>query len=233
MPAGGFNPGGRTTGHLLGTHAAIEPSASPGERADDAVQILEWMELRLTRKVQARTALEALHRRLQQLLDFDAGLPRRLELLVQIRLIVFGREEQIAADALKLCVDVLLRADALDPGNRGSMAVARQPRAFDAVQANDLLVTVIDDIRQVRRCHAGLSAARRAVIDQDDRLLVAGQQVGSRDPRDTRADDTHIGSRVLTERGLAVRMSGLEPERCRFHRKNPSKRRTDTWHSRC
>ena len=146
---------------------------------------------------------------------------------------MLGGEKQIAADPREVGVDPLLRADALDARDCGPVAVAREPRTVDAMETDHLLIPVVDDVRQVRSGHAGLPTSGRAVIDQDDGLLLASEQVGSRDTCDAGADDTHIGSRVLTERRLPVRMSGFEPERRCFHTENRSKRRTDTWHSRC
>jgi hypothetical protein len=123
---------------------------------------------------------------------------------------VLGREEQIATDTLKVSMDAFLRADAFHASDRRAGAVAGQASAVHAVQTDHLAVAVVDDIREVRRCHSGLAAARCSIVDEDDGPLVPREQIGGRDASNACPDDTDIGRRILGQRRLAIGMGRLQ-----------------------
>ncbi len=79
-----------TAGHLHGSDAAVETPASAGEGLQHAIEILERMELGLSREVQARSTLESCDGRVRQFLDLGPGLARGVQLLIEIRLIALG-----------------------------------------------------------------------------------------------------------------------------------------------
>ncbi len=160
------------------------------------------MKLSLPREVEAGSAMKAFHRRRRKLLDVESRLARRVHFFVEEPVIVLGSEEQVAADAAEVGVDPFLRADALDARDRRPVAVARETRAVGTVQPDHLGVSIVDDVRQVRCRHSGLTAAGCAVVDQHDRPSLARQQVRRRHTGDPGADHADVRGRLTGERRL-------------------------------
>jgi len=63
---------------------------------------------------------------------------------------------------------VLVSANHLDAIDGACVAVVREPRSVGPVQVEHFLKGVVDDTRQMRRCHRGLSVADSSGIYDDD-----------------------------------------------------------------
>jgi hypothetical protein len=175
------------------------------------------MELRLPGKVQARAALEALHRRARELLHGETGAPGGVELFVEIALVFVGREKQVAAHAAEPGVDPFLFADAFDLVDRRAMALGGEARALVAVQPDHLGVAVVDHRREVGGRHAGLAVPGRAVVDQGDRSPFSAEEVGGRDAGDAGADDADVHIEVVVQGRPAAFVGGIQPDGVAFH----------------
>jgi hypothetical protein len=75
------------------------------------------------------------------------------------------RGEQVAVEPLEIARDRLGGGDRLDPVDGGGVALGGQACAFDAVDARDLRVEVVDRVRQVGCRPPALPAADRAVVE--------------------------------------------------------------------
>jgi hypothetical protein len=89
------------------------------------------------------------------------------------------------------------------------MAAGGQFGAALAVQPLELVVPVVECVREMRGRVMCLSRTDGAIVDHDDRLALEREHVRHRDTRDTRADDADIRVFILEQRRC------LEPFRCR------------------
>src|SRR5205085_1835070 len=100
--------------------------------------------------------------------------------------------EQVAVQPGEVAVDPLLAGDRLDAVDGGGVARGGQRRRLGAAGALQLGVAVVEGVGQVGGGPAGLAAGDRAVVQHDDRLARAGQQVGGTEAGDAGADDADV-----------------------------------------
>ena len=140
---------------------------------------------------------------------------RGLELLVQQIPRLPGRQEQVAVNAEEVAVDPFFVRDRLDQVDGRGVALGGKPGPVLAVDLLDLDVAVIDGVGQVGGRALSLSAGDGAVIQHDDALALAGEQVGRGQPGDPRADDADVRLHVLRQRLMPRDRGGLHPDRLR------------------
>src|SRR5688572_6970684 len=99
----------------------------------------------------------------------------RFEFLIQLRQIIARRHKQIAVETHEITCNGLVTNDPLDSVDCSGVTVRRELRAILAVPAFELVETIVEGVDEMRRRPAGLSTARRAIIDDDDVLTLFGQ----------------------------------------------------------
>jgi len=151
------------------------------------------------REPQARSARKASDSRLGNPEHARICDPRGLQLFVEGGFLVVPAEEEIAIDALEPAIDVFLVADRFDPVNGCRVACVREAGAIGAVQAQDLLERVVDDIGEVGGRDRRLPVADSTGVENRHRAPFAREQVSGRQARDTCADDADVGPDVLSE----------------------------------
>ena len=172
------------------------------------------MKLRLPRKAQRRAGVEGGQRGAIDPGDADQpGAMRGLQLLVELSDIVAGRHEQIAIDAGKVAVDRVVVDDALDLVDRGRVTFRREAGAVGAVQALEVVESIVERVDQVRRRPARLAARDQAIVNDDDPLSGLPEPVGRRQSGDPGADDADIGGDVAVEGRLRRHLGCRHPYR--------------------
>ncbi len=201
---------------LRGVSPRVDRPTPPGEGFRKAGEVLEGVELPLAREAEATPGIEGRERRTSHHLDvLQSGPMRGLELLVQQLPGLPGRQEQVAVDAEEVAVDPFVVRDRLDPVDGRGVALGGKPGPVLAVDLLDLDVAVIDGVGQVGGRALRLSAGDGAVIQHDDALALAGEQVGRGQPGDPRADDADVRLHILRQGLMPRDRGGLHPDRLR------------------
>ena len=137
---------------------------------------------------------------------------RGFEFVVQNFFRVAGRDEEVSVQALEVAFNLLFRDDRLDAVNRSRVALGGETRAALAVQTLQLEVAVVERVDEVRGRPARHAAADGPVIEYDNGLALAREQVRGCHPRYPCADDAHVGARVFRKRGLGRHHSRRHPD---------------------
>ena len=101
------------------------------------------------------------------------------------------------------------------------MALRGEPRAALAVQLLELVVAVVERVREMRRGAARLAAADRTVVDDHDAPAALREAVGGGEPGDPGADDADVGLEIALERrgssrsAVAIQTDFVQPESVR------------------
>ena len=101
--------------------------------------------------------------------------------------------------------------DALDAVDGGGVALGREPRAGGAVQPLDLGVAVVERVDQVCGGAAGLAAADRAAVEDDDAAPFAPRAWYATDRPAMPAPTTQTSTVASSDQRTST---GLDPERC-------------------
>ena len=192
---------------VVGVAVAENAAAHAQDRLREPGEILQRVELTLPREMQARAAIPAVRRALDEAHVFQAGAVRGVELALERLALVALSEEEIAVEPREVAVDVLAPHDFVDALDRRAVAVGGHPDRFRAVQLLQLVVAVIEHVGEVAGRHARHAGDERAVVEHGDRQAGLGEVVGGAEARYARADDADVGMDVFFKRP-AVRQEG-------------------------
>src|SRR5579862_8917232 len=169
--------------------AAINSAAIPHDGPCEGLDIRDGIALRLPSEPQG-TAVQrrTIHAR-------EPGAVTRRQFSVEHLTIA----EQITIDALELALDVFGAGDRLDLVDRRDVTLGREPRGVEAVQALERIVPVIQYRGDMRGRSSGLAAGYATVVDRDDCLTGACQEIRGRDAGHPQADDAHVGVGIVAE----------------------------------
>ena len=112
-----------------------------------------------------------------------------------------GEAHEKAVEPLEVAVDAFVADDALDGIDRGRVAFRGQARVLLAMDPDDLLPAAIDRVHEVRGGAKALAGGRLGLVEHDDAVAFAGQQIGSGEPRHAGADDAD-GRLEVAERSI-------------------------------
>ena len=143
---------------LLDVHAGVDLPARGQDGLGQAGEVAQRMELGLAREAQGGTRVEGAERSARDLLDFEAGAARRLELAVELVRRLSARDEQVAVHAREVAGDAALGDDRLDAVDGGGVALRGQPRPRLAVELLEAVEVVVERAGQVR---GGAARSRR------------------------------------------------------------------------
>jgi hypothetical protein len=206
----------RTIRELLGMRPAEDAPPGAVDRACEPGEVLEWVELRLPWEAETRSRVERRIRGARQSRHVDEPRTvRGLELTVQDLRRVAGPEEEIAVHDGELARDRLLGDDRLHTIDRCGVALGGVPRTACTVDALDPEVPVVERVGDVRCRASGLPTTHMNVVQDDDALSRAAEQVGGGEPGDPGAHDADVDAQVLEQPRVLRDVGAVHPRRGR------------------
>src|SRR5205823_5928935 len=97
--------------------------------------------------------------------------------------------EEIAIDVSEIALNAFGGDDVINVLDGGGMAVSGEPRAVLAEEFFEVVIAVIEGVGKMGGCAAGLAAADRPIVQDDDFVTLPRQCVRDGESGDARADD--------------------------------------------
>src|SRR2546421_12281584 len=156
------------------------------------------MKLRLPRKLQAWTGIKAFQRSTSYPLNLrQTGTMCGRQFVLKDFHFSGRRNEEITIYTLKLAIDFFFLNNCFNAIDRRFVALSSQPRSFFTKETFQFIESVVERVGQVRGRSCRHATANWPIIQNNDRLTLARQQVGGSQSGDSCTDDAHVRAVVF------------------------------------
>ena len=186
--------------HRVDVRAAEDAASIALDRLCERGDVFQRMKLRLVGKPDRRFRLERHIRDLGEELDArNSGAPGCFGFVRQVLSLAIEREP-VAVQSFELAVDSLFTHDRFDAIDRRHVTLGSHSCAFRTMHFFDLRVVVVERADEVSSRPSGFAAGNRTIIEHNDTLSVAAEQVCCGDSGYAGANDTHVSIEIALQR---------------------------------